>query len=274
MEKKNGHAYSAGYDQQSKENDKSMPNGKTGKLNYAKLHIEDNANVDLANIVIENDPDDSNRYFKKTDMADWYRLIMKKKPPKDTEKLLDKTKGETELNHKQSEGRADDDRHKHRSHGKGTSGHRQHRSHTSDKRRRSSDRELSSTLPNTKDSKTTSKEKLSASLPMQSSSTKDHTVRTANPSPVKQPETPQPRVIMSKPLSASNLQSASLEHSNTGGPRDANSVAKDAPVSQPPVARARLIMSQPKQTSDMEAKDSKVPSQKRPENVPRLNLPK
>ena len=276
MEKKNGHAHSTGSDKLNSAANNSVANGQVSKSNhwYEKLHIEDNANVDLANIVIENDPDDSNRYFKKTDMSDWYRLIMKKKPPKDTEKLLDKTngKGETDIKHKQNSEsvHGENDRHKHRSDDKGKSGHRQHKSHTSDKRRRSSEHELSSTLPKTTNAKTTSKEKMSASLPMQSSSTKDKTV---NPSPVKQSVTPPPRVIMSRPLSASNSQSASLDHSKTGGTRN-DHVTKETAVSQVPVARPRVILSQPKQSPDTDAKDSKLPSQKRPENVPRLNLPK
>ena len=273
-EKKNGHMHSTGSNKLNSAADKSVANGQASKSNhwYEKLHIEDNANVDLANIVIENDPDDSNRYFKKTDMSDWYRLIMKKKPQKDTEKLLDKTngKGETDIKHNSESVTAENDGHKHRSDDKGKSGHRQHRSHTSDKRRRSSEHELSSTLPKTTDAKPTSKEKMSASLPMQPSSTKDKTV---NPSPLKRSATPPPRVIMSRPLSASSSQSASLENSKTGGTRDEH-VTKETAVSQVPVARPRVIMSQPKQSPDTETTDSKLQSQKRPENVPRLNLPK
>ena len=273
VEKKNGHTYSTGYDQLKSENDMSIPNGQTIKFNYEKLNIVDNADIALANIVIESDPDDSNRYFRKTDMGDWYRLIMKKKRPKDTEKLLDKTtndKGDKDTKHKRNrESAGDNDGHKHRSRSRDKGDHRKHSSHSTDKRQhRSSGHELSSTLPKSTDAKATSKERLSASLPMQSSSTKGQSV---NNSSVKQSAAPPSRVIMSRPLSVSNSRSASLENPKTVGTKESQ-VTKETSLSQVPAVRPRVIMSQPK--PDTETKDPKLPSQKRPENVPRLNLPK
>lgn len=47
--------------------------------------------LELSTIVIENDPCDPNRYFKKTDPVDWYRVIMKGKKPCDSNSLINTT---------------------------------------------------------------------------------------------------------------------------------------------------------------------------------------
>lgn len=48
--------------------------------------------LELSAIVIESDPNDPNRYFKKSDPGDWYRVIMKGKKPRDSKESHDKTK--------------------------------------------------------------------------------------------------------------------------------------------------------------------------------------
>jgi len=49
-------------------------------------------NLELSSIMIQSDPDDSNRYFKRTDPGDWYRVIMKGKESKDGKTKAKKAK--------------------------------------------------------------------------------------------------------------------------------------------------------------------------------------
>lgn len=79
----------ARYDRLKDEESSNAQNGLHNTVKFEKMKTEDD-DIELGNIVIESDPDDSNRYFKKADLGDWYRLVMKGKRPKDTETLLDK----------------------------------------------------------------------------------------------------------------------------------------------------------------------------------------
>lgn len=58
-------------------------------------------NLELSSIVIEHDPDDPNRYFKKSDPGDWYRVIMKGKTAKG-EKKKSKSKKSKESSRRHS----------------------------------------------------------------------------------------------------------------------------------------------------------------------------
>ena len=284
------------YDPSKVEGSKNLPNGTQMKIWYEELKIEDDTNIELANIVIESDPDDANRYFKKADLGDWYRVVMKRRRPKDTEKLLDtnvtseKIRKHDKEKHKHERG---NDKHRHRSSsGQGSnssdtderkgrnSRHKyeptKHRSKNSDHRRhRSSERELSSTLP--KSSKTKDSDKFSASLPLDSSVKRNNDGVDV---PVKS-MTPQAKVIMSKPVTKDIPHSAIKQV-----PEVKEGVTKfdtkETNLSQAPAPQSRVIMSQPKTASEdvkkvpMQVNSDKVitniPSQKRPESVPRLNL--
>lgn len=311
---KNGHTYSTGYDKLENNDDKPIQNAQTNKPWYKKLNTADDTNIELASIVIESDPDDSNRYFRKSDMGDWYRIVMKKKRPKDTEKLINKMdiKGKSGKHGRdQSHHHSDKDqksRHRPSFHQDGKESRDKHlyskdRSHSPDKtRHRGSEQELSSTLPKARDAKTVDNERLTASLPMNASVTKNQPVKqSVNTSPVKQSATPSAKVIMSNPISPSKSKSASIENSKTMGAKG-KSTLNEADFSQAPAPRPRIIMSQPKtsnnapkvfqsdnrtldavrrtsmQESSVDTKDDKSvarsQSQKRPESVPRLNLPR
>ena len=277
------------------ENGKNPQNGIQSKARYEEVNIKDD-NIELANIVIESDPDDVNRYFKKADLGDWYRVVMKRRPPKDTEKLL----GENETKERTSK----HERHKHERAGHKDRSHR-HRSSldhdgslsdtnertkrksrdkydptkygsesSAHSRYRSSERELSSSLPKPKTSNRKEIDKLATSLPLNSATQNQDDRKGVSNISAKIPA-PQTRVIISKPIAPD----ASVSAYKSG---HAISEGASKPVAKelaPPPPQPRIILSQPKTSSvDNTVKtvgtvnQASVPSQKRPESVPRLNL--
>lgn len=73
-----------------------MGNGSGGKPKvYEPTEREKDIleSLELSSIVIESDPNDPNRYFKKADPGDWYRIIMKGKKPKDQKSKSGQSKG-------------------------------------------------------------------------------------------------------------------------------------------------------------------------------------
>ena len=286
--------------------------------------------IELGNIVIESDPDDSNRYFKKADLGDWYRLVMKGKRPKDTETLLDKNEtgdkgskhGKDKHKHEREKHRGDIDKHKTHSSQEEKSdeyGRREHRRKSRDKydtkdrsksphkrHRKSSERELSSSLPKPSSSKGAGKDRLAASLPLDMSSSKIQNLsKSGHTSPIKMAQPPQSKLILSAPVMKDTV--ASQDKSEVKEDQSKTDT-KDAAVSQAAVPKTRLIMSQPKaetrtfpdskasetgKRSDIVSDDqkkapvnisqgtasdgktaAKSQSQRRPEIVPRLNLTK
>lgn len=101
--------------------------------------------LELSAIVIENDPNDPNRYFRKSDPGDWYRVIMKGKKPRDSKESRDKIEGKSKKKSKSSgsENEACESKHRRKKHRK-----RKHRQHSelglSDSKRKAESRHSSS----------------------------------------------------------------------------------------------------------------------------------
>ena len=278
------------------ENGKNPQNGIQSKARYEEVNFKDD-NIELTNIVIESDPDDVNRYFKKADLGDWYRVVMKRRPPKDTEKLLgeNETKEKTGKHerHKHEGAGHKDRKHRHISsldhdgslsdtnertkrisrdkydptkHGSESSAHSRHKS---------SERELSSSLHKPKTSNRKEIDKLAASLPLNSATQNQHDRKGASNNSAKIPA-PQTRVIMSKPVEPDASVSA-----NKSGNAISEGASKPVTKEPAPPPQPRIILSQPKTSSSSvdntvktvgTVNQASVPSQKRPESVPRLNL--
>lgn len=73
-------------------NKNSLPESKPQPYEPSDRERDLLQSLELSTIVIEQDPDDTNRYFKKKDPGDWYRVIIKGKTPRDPNSTLNTTK--------------------------------------------------------------------------------------------------------------------------------------------------------------------------------------
>jgi hypothetical protein len=185
--------------------------------------------LELSSIVIESDPNDSNRYFKKDDPGDWYRVIMKGKKPRDPNT---KEKKEKQSRKKKSKSSESED----------NSGERRHRrkKHRDNKQRSQSDVGLETSI------KRRSRNRHSSSDSFDNTLNLDDTKLKATSSS----QSRQPRIVESKPANKSS--SVHNDRPVTKQPQQVFS----APVAEhkhEPV-KARVIVSKP--SSDIVPKEN------------------
>lgn len=230
-----------------------MSNGTQGKPKvYEPTERERDLleSLELSSIVIESDPNDSNRYFRKSDPGDWYRVIMKGKKPKGETSKPKKSKKGSRKNSSQtnsSETKSDKDNH-----------HRKRKSEVKDTK--SSDRKSKSHDANDLEESTIGLKSAELSKAYQAllqSGDLENTPSTGSKSlPMHHTENyhtngarkqSEPRVVVSKPLS----KTAVLDSKHSGPEpkvivsKPVKSTEVESKPKEPDPPKTRVIMSQP-----------------------------
>ena len=233
--------------------------GKTREYEPTQRERELLENLELSSIVLESDPDDPNRYFKKSDPGDWYRVIMKKKQPKGLDTL---TNTDSSLNGTASSKKSIKHRKRHKDSTEGKS--------EEIKRRKSKDRlddvynEMTSSFKDSK-SKRDKHGKSRSKL--------DEVDGSKVP-----PDSLQPRVIISKPIPTAETSAKLHEkvsrgkHAQTGDIKESSQSTNETDTSNKPTNKT--IVSNSASTAIASHVKSKQPIKPvtRPDIVPPLNL--
>ncbi|WAR08210.1 hypothetical protein MAR_018168, partial [Mya arenaria] len=206
------------------------------------------ASLELSTINFESDPSDTNRYFKKEDPGDWYRVVMKGKKPKSSKsarkyKSNDKDHGKG--------------KHRHRSRTKESSGHRSKRrsksrsdsdgdylaSDSSNAKKSKSSTATSDSLKDSYSSKFGGTQSNEDRTESQAENRKDSKSMSSNPRLIQSQPVP---VIHSKPVSEPKfVQSQSANKTRTLPQQRPTTLESKPKEPEPPKARVILSSSGP-----------------------------